>query len=301
MTQDIWEQTSESGCLQALLAALPDLVLVLVDNRVVYSHPGASDGLSPALIKGRSLPELLSADQLEQLNPLLESARAAPGTTHRLEYVWRPEHLPALRDAGLRKPIRYEACLVATATGEVVWWAREVNERAQSQRKVTGQVQRDPLTGIHNRRALMTVMEQTVAQAQRYDWTCSLLLIDVDDFSGINDQHGWDAGDRLLQQMVTGLQKLKRTADFLARYGDDQLVLFVPETNLDQAMLVAERVRRLVADTAVVCPSGTLHGTVSVGVAGLRGPEDNADEMLQRAHANLSIARNRGGNQVAGE
>merc|ERR1712000_173487 len=122
----------------------------------------------------------------------------------------------------------------------------------------------------------MTVMAQTVAQAQRYDWTCSVLLIDVDDFSKINDQQGWDAGDQLLQQIVTGIHKLKRTADFLARYGDDQLVLFLPETNHDQGMAAGERVRNLVQEMEMPYPTGDLQCTVSVGVAGLQGLEDTA-------------------------
>jgi len=230
----------------ALLSASADMVIVLVDGQVEYCHPGESTWLHSEMLKGVRLDKLLPSDLLTQVQATIERAQATPGNVESVEYVFRPEHMVTLKEAGLREPIWFEARFVATNAGDVIWSARDINERKKLQRKVTNQAQRDPLTGAYNRRALMTVMAQTVAQAQRYDWTCSVLLIDVDDFSKINDQQGWDAGDQLLQQIVTGIHKLKRTADFLARYGDDQLVLFLPETNHDQGMAAGERVRNLV-------------------------------------------------------
>ncbi len=298
MTQEFERQIERYD---ALLAATVDMVLVIVDDRVEYCRAGESDWLNEEMVTGVALEKLFPVDLLGRFRSAIERAQAAPGVAQSLEYVLRPEHLPSMREAGLREPIWYEARFVATDSGDVIWSARDINDRKKLQRKVTNQAQRDPLTGAYNRRALMTVMEQTVAQAQRYDWTCSVLLIDIDDFSSINDQHGWDAGDQLLQQIVTGLYKLKRTADFLARYSDDQLVLFLPETNHDQGLAAGERVRNLIAEMVMPYPTGELGCTASVGVAGLRGLEDTAREMLKRAEENLLVARSSGGNRVEGE
>lgn len=147
----------------------------------------------------------------------------------------------------------------------------------------------------------MPVLEQNIAQAQRYDGICSMLLIDVDDFSGINDEHSWDGGDQLLRHMVTELHRMKRTADFLARFSDDQLVLFLPETNHDQALLAGERVRRLTSDLELPFASGNINCTVSVGVATLAGIEDSSEDMIRRVMENLAVARQSGGNRVEGE
>ncbi|MBV1786462.1 GGDEF domain-containing protein [Marinobacterium sp. D7] len=298
MTQEV-ENRAERY--QAILEVSRDLLMVLDGERVVMCRAGESEWLNESVVTGRDLQALLAEDLLAKIRAVITLAQASPGAVQSLEYVLRPEHLPMLHEAGLREPIWYEARFVATPSGEMIWSARDINERKKLQRKVTNQAQRDPLTGAYNRRALLTVMEQTVAQAQRYDWTCSVLLIDVDDFSSINEQHGWDAGDQMLQQIVTGLYKLKRTADFLARYGDDQLVLFLPETNHEQGVAAAERVRRLILELEMPYPTGELRCTASVGVAGMRGIEDSASEMLKRAEESLFIARNSGGNRVEGE
>ena len=67
----------------------------------------------------------------------------------------------------------------------------------------------------------MPVLAQSMAQAQRYDWICSLMIISVDNLQDINDKYGWDAGDEILKAMAVSLNQMKRTADFLARVGED--------------------------------------------------------------------------------
>ncbi|WP_432698597.1 GGDEF domain-containing protein [Marinobacterium sp. YM272] len=298
MTQEL---SGRKESFEALLQVSRDLVIVIREGRVELCRAGDSDWLIESVICGAHLENLLPADLYTPVNSAIERAQASPGEKQKLEYVLRPEHVAAFREAGLREPIWFEAVFLALPSGEVFWSARDINERKKLHRKVTNQAQRDPLTGAYNRRALMTVMEQTVAQALRYDWTCSVMVVDVDGFSRINDQHGWDAGDQLLQQIVTGIHKLKRTADFLARFGDDQLVLFLPETNHDQGVAAAERVRRMVAELEMPYATGEVSCTVSVGVSGLQGVEDDAAGMLKRAEENLFIARSSGGNRVEGE
>ncbi|SEF74339.1 GGDEF domain-containing protein [Marinobacterium lutimaris] len=298
MSQDV---SASAGRFDALLQVNRDLVLVLKDGVVELCSAGESEWLLESVLTGGRLDDLLPADILALVSGAVERALAAPGQVQSLQYALRPEHVPVFREAGLREPTWFDARILASADGEVFWSARDINDSKKLQRKVTNQAQRDPLTGAYNRRALMTVMEQTVAQAQRYDWVCSVMIIDIDDFSRINDQHGWDAGDQLLQQIVTGIHKLKRTADFLARYGDDQLVLFLPETNHEQGVAAGERVRRLIAEMEMPYPTGDIACTASVGVSGLLGLEDGAAAMLKRAEENLFVARSSGGNRVEGE
>ncbi len=283
-----------------LLKATSDLVMVLVDDRIVQVSPGEIAWSGLALLQQQRLEAIFPPDLSSLFRIAIDRAQAAPGTIEALDYALRPEHLPKLREIGLHETRWFESRVVATAAGVVVWSSHDVSEKKKLQRRVSNQAQRDPITGAYNRRALMTVMEQTVAQAQRYDWSCSVLLIDIDDFSAINDRFGWDAGDRLLREILDNMQRLKRTSDFLARYGDDQVVLFVPETNHDQALAAGERYRRLIHGLELHYPQGALRCSASVGVATLRDLADSAAAMLRRAEDNLSQARSGGGNRVEG-
>ena len=181
MTQELWQRRES---FDALLQMSRDLVIVIKDGRVELCRGGDSDWLIESVINGAHLDNLLPADLYAPINGAIELAQANPGEKQQLEYVLRPEHVTAFREAGLREPIWFEAGFLAIPSGEVFWSARDINERKKLQRKVTNQAQRDPLTGAYNRRALMTVMEQTVAQALRYDWTCSVMIIDVELIAG---------------------------------------------------------------------------------------------------------------------
>jgi len=142
------------------------------------------------------------------------------------------------------------------------------------------------------------VLSQSVAQAQRYDWLCSFLIIDIDGFTEFNESYSWDAGDLILQQLVANLHGFKRTADFLARYGDDQFVMFLPETNIEQSGLAAERIRAMVQELEIPFSQGNLKFTVSIGAATLGDVEETHETMLRRSEENLEIAKASGHNRV---
>lgn len=284
----------------ALLQVCQDPLLVLQDDRIVEAVSGSANWVQPEQLRGKTLAELFPEDFLLELQALIERACREQGVIQH-EYQLRPEHLPRLRALGLHEPLWYRGSWVATDSGEVVWSARDITAQKKLERKLSHQAQRDPLTGAYNRRALVPVLEVSVAQALRYDGASSLLLIDIDNFSGINEQHGWDAGDQVLQHTVSELHRLKRTSDFVARYSDDQLVMVLPETNHEQAMLAGERMRAAVASLELPYPTGNLGWTVSVGVASALNPEDDAVSLLRRAHEHLIIAQHSGANRVEGE
>jgi diguanylate cyclase (GGDEF)-like protein len=284
----------------ALLQVCQDPLLVLRDDRIVKAVPGNAHWVQPDQLHGKTLAELFPEKILLELQALIERAcREQVVIQH--EYQLRPEHLPRLRALGLHEPLWYRGSWVATNSGEVVWSARDITAQKKLERKLLYQAQRDPLTGAYNRRALMPVLEVSVAQALRYDGASSLLLIDIDNLSSINEQHGWDAGDQVLQHTVSELHRLKRTSDFVARYSDDRLVMVLPETNHEQAMLAGERMRAAVASLELPYPTGNLSWTVSVGVASVLNPEDDAVSLLRRAHEHLIIAQHSGANRVEGE
>jgi len=284
----------------ALLQVCQDPVLVLKGENIVEVVAGDADWMKPEQICGRSLADLLADDLLQQIRPLLARTRES-GAPVQLEYQLRPEHLPELRALGLHEPRWYRGYWLTTGSGEVLWYARDITAQKQLERKVLHQAQRDPLTGAYNRRALVPVLEMSVAQALRYDGASSVLLIDIDRFSEINEQQGWDAGDQVLRHTVTELHRLKRTSDFVARYSDDQLIMVLPETNHEQALLAGERMRAAIEALELPYPTGNLRWTVSVGVASVLNPDDDVVSLLRRANEHLLIAQHSGANRVEGE
>ena len=287
---------------EALLEASADVIMVIEPKSglVLACSEGIASWLDADTVTGRKLEEFFPADICSDITALAVKTSLNPDQVKKTDIQLRPEHIPALREQGLTETHWIELrCAVADDEATIVF--RDVSAKRRLERQVTSQAQRDPLTGAYNRRALRPVLEQAIAQAQRYDWVCSLMVIDVDSFSDLNDAHTWDCGDQVLQQIVTTIHGMKRTSDFLARYGDDQFVMFMPETNHEQAMAAGERVRSLMEGLEIPYATGDIKFTVSVGVAALDGPEDDADNMLRRANENLFVAKQSGHNRVEGE
>ncbi|MEO8060367.1 MAG: GGDEF domain-containing protein [Burkholderiales bacterium] len=157
----------------------------------------------------------------------------------------------------------------------------------------------DPLTGAFNRRHFFVVGERRFAQAVQGREHICVLLLDVDDFKAINDQHGHAAGDRALVEVALACKNSLRQADLLARYGGEEFVALLPATDLPVALQVAERVRTSVADTRVATDSGaTVRPTVSVGVAMLGAVPGSFDSLLAQADAAMYDAKRSGKNRV---
>lgn len=285
---------------QAMLSASADAVIFVEPTGLIMAcSPGAATWLTAEGLIGRKLDDIFPQDISSEITAAaVKSVDRQLVVTHELQL--RPEHIPALKELGLNET-RWMSLRCAPAGSEVAVVFNDISAKRRLERQVTSQAQRDPLTGAYNRRALRPVLDQAIAQAQRYDWVCSLMVIDVDQFSDLNDNYSWDCGDQVLQQLVTSIHGMKRTSDFLSRYGDDQFVMFMPETNHEQGMAAGERVRRMMEEMEIPYAAGDVKFTVSVGVSALSGPDDSADDMLRRASENLYIAKQSGNNRVEGE
>jgi len=150
----------------------------------------------------------------------------------------------------------------------------------------------DPVTGLWNRHYLDTELAARVATGEP---SLSVLMIDIDRFKPINDKHGHAIGDRALRAVATRLNAGIRAHDTLARFGGDELVLMMPDTRIEAATLVAERLRELVADGTTEVPFNL---TISVGVAELIEGE-SVTMLLERADKALYAAKLNGRNRVA--
>lgn len=172
------------------------------------------------------------------------------------------------------------------------------NKIDQAERHLQALATIDALTGLHNRRHLEMVAEQEIARIRRKGVTCALAVTDIDFFKKINDTQGHDAGDRVLVHIGQLLKAGLRESDTLARWGGEEFVLLMPDTDLANAMAIAERIRLAVENSTVDFPSGEIRCTLSFGLAQIL-PGDSLADAFSRADAALYRSKSEGRNRVS--
>ena len=172
------------------------------------------------------------------------------------------------------------------------------DELHDANQKLKEQAHTDALTGLCNRRHFMTMAEREFTRAQRQHESLSLLFFDVDHFKQVNDTHGHDVGDKVLQAISTTALRQMREHDVLARFGGEEFVALLPHTDLDEALMVAERLRIALADCNVqVSETQTVRFTISVGVSTAANGASNLAALLKDADVALYQAKQNGRNQ----
>ncbi len=155
----------------------------------------------------------------------------------------------------------------------------------------------DPLTGVPNRRHLFARMEQELARAERYQSPLSILMVDVDHFKRLNDAAGHRAGDETLRKVCDVLRTRVRKVDTLARYGGEEFMILLPQTSKADAMEVAEKLRRAVAEAQGLASTGQV--TISVGVACYPVDAAEQDTLIDCSDSALYASKRGGRNQVS--
>jgi two-component system cell cycle response regulator len=157
----------------------------------------------------------------------------------------------------------------------------------------------DALTGLYNRRYMETHVGGLVEQAVTRAKPLTVLVLDIDYFKSINDSHGHDAGDDVLREFAVRIRKSIRGIDLACRYGGEEFVVVMPETDMAVATMVAERLRRRIAGDPFPIQEGArkIEVTISIGIAGL-GRGDTAASMIKRADQALYRAKRDGRNRV---
>lgn len=154
----------------------------------------------------------------------------------------------------------------------------------------------DGLTGLLNRRSLFEIAAQEFARAQRYNRSLSVLMLDIDHFKRVNDIYGHHVGDIVIQTVASILNGTLRETDSLGRYGGEEFAVILPETTLEQASEVAERIRCQVCERSISDDFKDLQVTVSLGISTLRTGMKTIDGMLQQADQALYQAKSNGRN-----
>ncbi len=186
----------------------------------------------------------------------------------------------------------FDATLLALALAYQFHLLQEAKIRAERL------AQLDPLTGLNNRRAFYDKAEPLWSTGLRKGRHASIILIDIDMFKQINDTHGHAHGDAALIAIATTLLKLIRQGDVLARWGGEEFVAFLPETNIEEAIALAERLRAAIASTPTQHASATTNLTASFGVASKEAHHLTLDALISDADRYLYQSKQQGRNRV---
>jgi diguanylate cyclase (GGDEF)-like protein len=156
----------------------------------------------------------------------------------------------------------------------------------------------DPLTGLFNRNYFFAVLDGEVKRSARMGRGFALLMLDLDDLKPVNDTFGHQYGDRLLLGITEVLQRTVRSTDTAARYGGDEFVVLLPETDPDGAFVVADKLRRDIAALAIRVDERTVRTSVSIGLVTYPTDGANMEQLMSAADAAMYEAKRRGKNQI---
>lgn len=297
--------TFSSEQLSAILATLPDPAFILTRSGryaavfggadLRYYHDGS--GLVGLKIGDVLLPE--KADFF-----LGEIATALDGGgLHIVEYSLSGSDVKGLKDEGPGKPIWFEGRIQRLAfqvEGEdaVLWVASNITPRHELETQLREQSETDPLTGLANRRKLMAALQQHFELFRRYRTPATILTFDIDHLKHINDRHGHLNGDRVITALAGVCKNELRCNDIPARFGGDEFVVLLPQTDRHSAFAMAQRIRvqamRVFAELAI--PGA--EATVSIGLSEFEAEDTSFDNALERADNALYRAKAQGRNQV---
>ena len=178
------------------------------------------------------------------------------------------------------------------------WQYRDVTQRKAYEQRLHDLANTDPVTGLPNRRHIFDRLEEELARTDRTGNPTTALLIDIDYFKEINDSRGHDAGDEALVHFAEALRQTLRTTDIAGRVGGDEFLVLLPDTDIEAAERLAERVQETVGRLHLAGPETPRGLSLSIGLALLDGKRDDNRRLLMRADAALYEAKSRGRGRV---
>lgn len=160
----------------------------------------------------------------------------------------------------------------------------------------------DELTGLFNYRTFDAMLQQTIQHSNHDSWSVSLIVMDIDHFKAVNDQHGHIAGNEILVQLADIIRQNVRREDIVARYGGEEFTVILPNATEKEAVEIAERIRKVIEETSLVIKHDmhhseehSIHVTMSIGIASYPEQADSATSLLRHADRAMYIGSKRGG------
>jgi diguanylate cyclase (GGDEF)-like protein len=176
--------------------------------------------------------------------------------------------------------------------------ARAINTISDKLSETTDAASTDKLTGVANRRALLVELFNEVERANRYERPLSVAFVDIDHFKAVNDTHGHAAGDDVLRGVAQAISANLRATDMIGRYGGEEFMLILTETNVEEGAVLTEKLRTIVAKERFAADGQSISVTISIGIAGGVGARLTSDALVRDADAAMYSAKSLGRNQT---
>jgi len=296
----------QSSLIKAINEASPDGILVVNDQGIVVSHNHRFVEIwrvPDYRLRGTEPDSAIGARDDPLLANALERVKDEQAFLARVQELYDNPHLDdhceiELKDG--RTLERHSTMLVSDEGKNLgrVWFFRDITSQKQTEAALKELARHDPLTGMANRRYFFERANQELARTKRHSTTLSIVELDIDHFKQINDQYGHAVGDEVLKSLCIVSQRMLREADVFARIGGEEFAVLLPDTNLDGAACLAERLRKTIANRKLSLNSGEFNCTISVGVATLKSTDTSIEDCLLRADSALYRAKHNGRNRV---
>ena len=264
------------------------------DGRIRYISPSIRlfGGHDPDALIGQDSRVLVAPEHLEHVRANYRATIAAAGENRTFDF------LAATIDGSTRWYETHSRAML-DEQGEVdgvLSVVRDVTERKENERQLAADAMTDPLTGLYNRRAFRRVVERRLARSASGPSDC-VAMLDIDHFKVVNDSFGHAAGDEVLRGFARLARRIVREHDLIARVGGEEFAIHFPDTSVDQAMSICERLRAEIARSSLLVTAPFVQVTVSGGVAPLG--RAGLQHALETADLALYSAKRKGRDQLA--
>jgi len=283
---------------RALVETTHDFIWeVTADGFYSYCSPQIKDilGYRPDELLGKTPFEFMPLHEAKQAAKIFNNFVAHQAPFKALENIH-------LSKDGLEVVLETSGVPFFSTSGELQGYRgidRDITERKQAEIKLHHMATHDPLTDLYNRKILIEKFADDLFRAYRYDRPLSIFMLDIDHFKLVNDIHGHQAGDIVLQDIAKVLSDSIRKTDYAARYGGEEFIIVLPETPLTEADELAERLRKEVAALSIQIMDDKEHNiTTSIGVATFPDHAQSWEDLLNAADSAMYAAKGAGRNCV---
>lgn len=263
--------------------------IFLIDEQgvIVEANPRGCEilGYTRGELCGLPVMQLHPADEIDHMQKKL--AQLATDKLVTTESVF-------LRKDGSRVPVEITGKLLSN--NQIIGLLRDISERKKAEKVTRELLSTDPITGLYNRRYFFSIVNALIAEAARYRRPITFMLLDLDHFKKINDTYGHAKGDLALQHLANSIRHVVRESDVFARFGGDEFVIFLPQTDTAQAVYLAERLREHLSSTPVPNIGDNIFITLSIGMTCVPAPYESVsiDSLMEQADLALYQAKQQG-------
>jgi diguanylate cyclase (GGDEF)-like protein/PAS domain S-box-containing protein len=287
-------------CTQIATHAEEAILIVDHNNEIIFFNEGAEKafGYAAGEVIGQKLDILLPERFHIQNDMFIHEFGNSEAQISRSDERYR--HIHGRRKSG--EEFAASATVFDLSRGDRKFYGalvRDISKTRKTEEELLRMAAMDPLTGAFNRREFTSIAEREALRSNRYHHPLSVLMFDIDNFKRLNEVYGHSAGDKILQRFTMICTNALRNVDVFGRWGGEAFVALLPETDIQGATVIAERLRKLTADNLLTFNDHKINFTVSIGIAEFKDGETSIDAVLNRADSAVYDAKKSGRDRIS--